>query len=76
MPVPIHRKAESYKTYMGSVSFTAPKDWGFVAGSTLYGGIINGFNAASVKGGAADQTSYYVGSTSIPRHRLEAGCGL
>ncbi len=56
---------ESYKTYMASIGLTAPKDWGFIAGSTLYGGVINGFNAASPAangpaggpGGAADQTS-------------------
>ena len=38
------KKAESYKTYMASIGLTAPKDWGWVAGSTLYGGVINGFN--------------------------------
>ena len=37
--------AESYKTYMGSVEFTAPESFGFLEGSTLYGGIINGFNS-------------------------------
>ncbi|MDB6020053.1 MAG: hypothetical protein JWR19_4542 [Pedosphaera sp.] len=66
---------ESYKTYMGSVSLTAPKDWGFIAGSTLYAGIINGFNSASpAKGGAADQTSFYVGSSlNTPITALKLG---
>jgi hypothetical protein len=51
--------AESYKTYMGSVALTAPEDWGVLAGSTLYGGVINGFN-----GGIGDnQTSWYAGAT-------------
>lgn len=36
--------AESYKTYMGSIALTAPDSWGFLAGSTLYAGIVNGFN--------------------------------
>jgi hypothetical protein len=69
-------RAESYKTYLGSVSLTAPKDWGWVAGSTLYGGIINGFNATSpaVAGGPADQTSFYVGSTlNTPLKALKLG---
>ncbi|MDB6123999.1 MAG: hypothetical protein JWQ71_2992 [Pedosphaera sp.] len=68
-------KAESYKTYMGSISLTAPKEWDFIAGSTLYGGVINGFNAASVNtGGASDQTSFYVGSTlNTPLKTLKVG---
>ena len=52
-------KAESYKTYMGSLALTAPDNWGFVSGSSLYGGVVNGFNG----GIGADQTSLYVGST-------------
>jgi len=74
---------ESYKTYMASIGLTAPKDWGFVAGSTLYGGIINGFNAASpaangpniaIIGPGADQTSLYVGaSVNTPIKELKLG---
>jgi len=57
-------RAESYKTYMGSVTFTAPTNCGFIGGSTLTACIINGFDSASpVIGGAADQTSYFVGAT-------------
>jgi hypothetical protein len=69
-------RAESYKTYMGDISLTAPKDWGWVAGSTLYGGVINGFNSASPAVGAApaDQTSFYVGSTlNTPLKELKVG---
>ena len=51
-------KAESYKTYMGSIALTAPDDWGFVAGSTFYGAVVNGFNNIG-----ADVTSWYVGTT-------------
>lgn len=35
---------ESYKTYMASVAITAPDSLGFLAGSTLYAGVVNGFN--------------------------------
>jgi hypothetical protein len=35
---------ESRKTYMGSVALTAPSDWGWVAGSSLYLGTITGFD--------------------------------
>lgn len=52
-------KAESYKTYMASFALTAPDDWGFLAGSTAYGGFINGFN----NGAGWDQTSLYTGFT-------------
>jgi hypothetical protein len=53
---------ESYKTYMGSVVLTAPDDWGFLAGSSLYAGIVDGWNAA-VGAGGNPQQNYYVGAT-------------
>jgi hypothetical protein len=52
-------KAESYKTYLGSVALTAPEDWGSLAGSTLYFAVINGFNSSATD----NQTSWYVGTT-------------
>jgi len=71
---------ESYKTYMASVGLTAPKDWGFIAGSTLYAGVINGFNSVSpaangpVGGPVAEQTSLYVGaSVNTPIKELKLG---
>jgi len=71
-----YRVAESYKTYMGAISLTAPKDWGWAAGSTLYGCVINGFNSFSpaAGGGNGDQTSFYVGSTlNTPLKELKVG---
>lgn len=66
-------KAESYKTYMGSVTLTAPDSMGFLAGSTLTGGVINGFNSGS-QAGRADQTSWYVGATfNTPVKGLKVG---
>jgi hypothetical protein len=64
-------KAESYKTYMGSVAFTAPDSWGFLTGSTLYGGIIGGYNGNDTGAVDADgnpitygnQINYYTGVT-------------
>ena len=57
--------AESQKTYMGSLSITAPDDAGFLAGSTLYGGVIGGLPAGSLYGGDANDTPIwlYVGGT-------------
>ena len=64
-------KAESYKTYMAAAALTAPDDWGFLAGSTLYGGFINGFNSI---GGGVDQVSYYAGVTlNTPIKALKVG---
>ncbi len=58
-----YAKAESYKTYMGSIALTAPKSWGTFAGSTLYAGIVNGLNSSiGASGIAADQTSFYAGT--------------
>ena len=60
------RKAESYKTYMGSLILTAPESFGFLKGSTLYGGVVNGFNnTGTTTAGVAGQVqaNYYVGTT-------------
>jgi hypothetical protein len=52
-------KAESYKTYMASMAITAPENMGFLAGSTLYGGIVNGFSSNY----GWTTTSWYAGAT-------------
>jgi len=51
--------AEGYLTYAGSIALTAPESWGFLAGSSLYGTIINGFNSSTPD----NMTSYYIGAT-------------
>jgi hypothetical protein len=67
----LNNKAESYKTYMGSLALTAPEDWGFLAGSSLYGGVVNGFNNTSP---GWVQTSWYVGATvATPIKELKLG---
>ncbi len=65
---------ESYKTYMGSVALTAPDDWGFVAGSTLYAGLVDGWNGGA---GANPQQNYYVGATmNTPVTGLRVGASF
>jgi hypothetical protein len=65
--------AESSKTYMASAALTAPDDWGFIAGSTLYFGVINGFNS----GLPGTQTSWYVGATvNTPVKNLKVGASF
>jgi hypothetical protein len=62
--------SESYKTWMGSFTLTAPTNASFLAGSTLTGCIINGFNSAT----GGNETSYYGGATvNTPVTGLKAG---
>jgi hypothetical protein len=56
-------KAESQKTYMASFAITAPDSLGFLSGSTLYAGVVNGFSSKNSPVGLETQTSWYVGST-------------
>lgn len=67
-------RAESYKTYMASMTFTAPTNWGALSGSTITGCIINGFDSGVNGGAGADQTSFYIGATlSTPVTGLKVG---
>ena len=71
-------KAESQKTWMGSVAVTAPESMGWFAGSTLYGGIIYGFAGPSTAVGGTpanqNQVNYYVGGTmTTPLEDLTLG---
>jgi hypothetical protein len=66
-------KAESYKTYMGSFALTAPESMGWLAGSSVYGGIVSGFSSASY----GDQVNYYAGLTmSTPVAGLKFGAAF
>jgi len=59
-------KAESFKTFMGSIALTAPESWGFLSGSTMYAGIVSGFGSSRSDNSGnvgQNQTSYYVGTT-------------
>lgn len=61
----IGTKAESQKTWMGSVAVTAPESMGWFAGSTLYGGVVYGFAQTSANTLPSNQNraNYYVGGT-------------
>jgi Putative beta-barrel porin-2, OmpL-like. bbp2 len=63
-------KAESYKAYLASIALTAPESMGFLAGSTLYAGVVNGFNS----GIGDNETSWYIGATmATPVEGLRIG---
>jgi len=61
--------SESEKTYMASVSITAPESWGFLSGSAWYAGIVDGL-ASNTR----DTTSAYAGgSLHTPIEGLSVG---
>jgi hypothetical protein len=65
-------KAESYKAYTGSVALTAPSGWGWLAGSSLYSGVLCGFDSTAAGGQTRD--NYYAGATvNTPVTGLKAG---
>lgn len=69
-PAGVPARAESFKTYMGSVTLTAPKGTGFLEGSSLLAGVINGYDAVF----GVDKTSLYVGGTvNTPLKCLKVG---
>jgi hypothetical protein len=63
-------RTESSKTYMAAVTLTAPDDMGFLAGSALYAGIMDGYSSFV----GNDVTSYYLGATlATPIKQLKLG---
>jgi len=50
-----------HKTYMGSLTYTAPTSWGWAAGSSLYAGIVYGYAGGAYMDG--NQVNYYGGAT-------------
>jgi predicted porin len=63
---------------MASITFTAPTNWGWMSGSTVSAGVVNGFNAANGAEGAPDrETSVYAGATlSTPLTALKLGASM
>lgn len=69
--------AESYKTYMAAIGLTAPSSWGWVGGSTVSVGVVNGFNSAAIADGGGGQTSFYAGTTvNTPLSALKLGASV
>jgi len=63
-------RADSFKTYLGNLTFVAPTNWGVVSGSTLSGGVLNGWDALS----EVDRTTFYAGTTfNTPFPSLKTG---
>jgi len=62
--------AESYKTYMGALSFTAPTNWGSESGSSAYVGFINGWDGNA---GSVSQNLYLGATINTPMTELKVG---
>jgi hypothetical protein len=81
-----YRSNDWNKTFMGSVTFTAPSSWGWAAGSSFYAGIVYGFTDSNsyVSSGAShgyhangDQVNYYAGTTlNTPWKQLTVGAAF
>jgi hypothetical protein len=66
-------RAESHKTYMASAAFTIPEQAGFLAGSSVYAGFVEGFGGSP----AEDQANFYVGATlNTPVTGVKAGAAF
>ncbi len=66
-------KAESFKSYMGTINLTAPQSWGFLAGSTAYGSVMNGYNS----GVNDNETLWTAGTTLVtPVKGLKVGAAF
>ena len=65
-------KAESFKSYVGNLAFTAPTNWGSFAGSTISAGVVSGWDAMNL----VDKTSFYAGATlNTPITNVKVGVG-
>ncbi len=72
---------EDTKVWMASLALTAPQNWGWLAGSSMTAGVINGFSSAvSAAGGPlgnGNLTHYYAGLTiATPVTGLKAGVAV
>ena len=66
------------KTYMASLTLTAPQSWGFLGGSALYAGFVQGFSTAGDNSPNLslddDQLNFYMGAViNTPVAGLTAG---
>jgi len=56
---PRNHQRDWNKTFLGSVTFTAPSSWGWAAGSSFYAGAIYGFNGNNQYFGGYNNNGFY-----------------
>jgi hypothetical protein len=63
-----------HKTLMASATYTAPSSWGWAAGSSIYAGVVYGFNGSHESFQSGYQQNYYFGTTlNTPWKQLTGG---
>jgi hypothetical protein len=77
-PHTVGGSSDSFKTYMGLVTLTAPQSWGWASGATLSGGVVNGSPSVTTIGSSSDAvTSWYVGGMlPTPNSNLKLGASF
>ena len=72
-----------HKAFLASATFTTPSSWGWAAGSSLYAGIVYGFNGQDNDNSGTgyhqggDQINYYAGATlNTPCKQLTLGAAF
>jgi len=70
--------SDSFKTYMGAATLTAPQSWGWASGATLSAGVVSGDNSDTTSPFGTDATtSWYVGGTlPTPNSNLKLGASF
>jgi hypothetical protein len=71
--------SDSFKTYMGAVTLTAPSSWGWASGATLSGGVVSGDASNTTFPAAASDavTSWYIGAVlPTPSSALKLGASF
>jgi hypothetical protein len=69
----VNGAADSFKTYMGSVTLTAPQSMGWASGATLSAGVVSG----DFSNQSDATTSWYVGGTlPTPNSNLKLGASF
>jgi hypothetical protein len=72
--------SDSFKTYTGAVTLTAPQSWGWISGATLSGGVVNGApsTTSAANGFSSDAiTWWYVGAmVPTPSSAVKVGASF
>lgn len=62
-------------TYLGALTLQAPESWGFLEGSSLYAGLVDGGDESA--DGSSDTLNYYVGvSVPTPIEQITVGASF
>ena len=72
----LRRTVQSQKTYMASVSLTAPDSWGFLKGAVLTAGVVDGATGAAAAAAAETQNIHVSATIPTPWETIKTGAAL